>query len=103
MPFHATVLHPDASGDIDIKLRDLLGWATEDPKKRLLHRQLRLIGMAASVSQGGRLVRLTRYTITCCAADASPFSAEVSLPADSFVPGKGSWVEITGSWDGRLT
>ncbi len=33
VPFHATVLHPDASGDIDIKLRDLLGWATDDPQE----------------------------------------------------------------------
>ena len=67
------------------------------------HRQLRLIGMAASVTEGGRLVRLTRFTITCCAADASPFSAEVSLPADSDAPTKGGWIEITGRWDGHLT
>lgn len=103
VPFHATALHPDGQGVITMKLRDLLGWTTEDPHKRLLNHPVRLVGMAASVTHDGRLVRLTRFTITCCAADATPFSADVTLPADSLVPSKGGWLEVVGSWNGRHT
>ena len=102
VPFHATALHSD-SGVVTMKLRDLLGWTTEDHSKRLLGRQLRLVGMAAKVTHSGRLVRLTRFTITCCAADATPFSADVTLPADSLVPPRGGWIEVVGSWNGRHT
>lgn len=103
VPFHATTLHPDGGGVITMKLRDLLGWTTEDHRKRLLGRQVRLVGMAAKVTHNGRLVRLTRFTITCCAADATPFSADITLPADSLVPPKGGWIEVVGSWNGHHT
>jgi uncharacterized repeat protein (TIGR03943 family) len=99
--FHPAPLPADRSAIISLKLRDLLGWTTADPNKLLLHRPLRLIGMAARVTDNGRLVRLTRYTITCCAADAEPFSADITLPADSLVPAKGGWIEIVGMWNGQ--
>jgi uncharacterized repeat protein (TIGR03943 family) len=97
--FQPATLQPDASGIVTMKLRDLTGWTQQNPK-RLLHRRVRVLGVVSSVSDGGRRVRLSRFTITCCAADATPFSADVMLGEGTATPPKGSWLEVVGTWNG---
>ena len=103
MPFHPTALRADAAGVVTLTLRDLTGWTTQDRSRRLLHRRIRVVGMVASISDSEREVLVSRYTITCCAADAIPFSAQARLTADTTAAGKGMWVLIVGTWNGGRT
>ncbi|MDH6576334.1 TIGR03943 family protein [Kitasatospora sp. MAP5-34] len=72
-------------------------WDTARP---LAGRRVKLLGFATPKSGGGWYV--TRLVISCCAADAMTYKAEIRGAA---APPAGSWVEVTGVWqpDGQST
>lgn len=51
-------------------------------------------------------VELTRFYVSCCAADAIPYSAWVRLPEQMDVPPEDTWLQVNGTLaqrDGRWT
>ncbi|RAG84089.1 TIGR03943 family protein [Streptacidiphilus pinicola] len=89
-----------AAGDpLTLPIADFVVRAVWDPQGSLRGRHVRLTGFAMPKPGGGWY--LTRLTITCCAADAVTYRVDVRGLAT--VPSRGTWVEVTGTWqpDGR--
>lgn len=58
--------------------------------------RVRLVGFVAGGSNGDLL--LTRFYVSCCAADAIPYSATVVLaPTERAAAGVDSWLEVWGT------
>jgi uncharacterized repeat protein (TIGR03943 family) len=57
---------------------------------------LRMVGFASPDPGRPSSFLLTRFVLTCCAADASPVQVEVE-GADP-MPAADQWVEVTGTW-----
>lgn len=61
---------------------------------------VRLIGFVVAADAGGVDYLLTRFTMSCCAADALPLQVAVSgAPA---VPAVEEWVAVEGTWSGDM-
>lgn len=98
----ATVAKPASSGfpalpagdPLRLPIADFVVRAVWDPQGSLRGRHVRLTGFAMPKPGGGWY--LTRLTITCCAADAVTYRVDVR--GAGTVPRRGSWVEVTGSW-----
>jgi uncharacterized repeat protein (TIGR03943 family) len=63
-------------------------------------RRIELTGFVAE-DDGSEGVRLARYGIACCAADAQ--AAVVRVVADGQQPARDQWVQVTGSYRTRQT
>jgi uncharacterized repeat protein (TIGR03943 family) len=94
-------LAPGPDGVADLTVTNFLRRALFDERRSLDGARVRLVGLVApdpSItpgSPGG--FRLTRFVLTCCAADARPMQVAVrSLPAT--VPPTDAWVEVVGTW-----
>nr|WP_246210941.1 TIGR03943 family protein [Phytoactinopolyspora alkaliphila] len=83
-------------GAVDLALREYVSRALYDPGRSLDGVPVRLVGFATPDDDGG--YRLSRFTVNCCAADATAFSVEVvgdaARPPDT-------WLEVTGRWEQR--
>jgi uncharacterized repeat protein (TIGR03943 family) len=53
-------------------------------------------GFVSKVRGDGETVELSRFLASCCAADAMPYSVDVSLPAGTAGLRKNQWLEIRG-------
>jgi uncharacterized repeat protein (TIGR03943 family) len=79
---------------VRVTIQDFLVRSEYDPGLSLAERELELIGFV-TVSKGGDWF-LTRFTMGCCAADASAYRLRVvGAPA----PPAEDWVRLTGTWD----
>jgi uncharacterized repeat protein (TIGR03943 family) len=79
-------------GLVDIVLRSL--WGAGDS---LRGRVLQTVGFVSHVAPGSFV--LTRFVITCCAADAQPYDVEVRWRGPP--PQRGAWVEVSARFVGR--
>jgi uncharacterized repeat protein (TIGR03943 family) len=61
---------------------------------------LRLIGFAAEEPEVAGTYRLTRFMITCCAADAYPL--QVIVEGSVELPPNDQWLEVEGVWVGEM-
>jgi uncharacterized repeat protein (TIGR03943 family) len=57
---------------------------------------VRLIGFAAPVAAGDGFL-LTRFVLTCCAADARPVRVAVRGAGPPW-PAPDTWLEVVGTW-----
>ena len=58
---------------------------------------VRLVGFVThdpNAPEGG--FALTRFYVSCCAADALPFSVRIRPPADVVDPQENDWLEVSG-------
>jgi uncharacterized repeat protein (TIGR03943 family) len=93
-PDTATGFPPLPAGDpLPLKLSEFDVRAAWDTAKPLLGRRVSLLGFVTPKSGGGWYV--TRMVISCCAADAVTYKAEVR---GAPMPAAGSWVTVTGVW-----
>ncbi|MGQ0679508.1 MAG: TIGR03943 family putative permease subunit [Actinomycetota bacterium] len=83
----------------EMSLLDFLEITYYDETQALAGIPVRLVGFAMP---GQGLARdrflLSRFMISCCAADAQLMQAAVIDPKE-ISPGKDVWVEVTGTWD----
>src|SRR5437773_1076861 len=70
-------LPPPDHGAVDVKIADFIGRVDNDPKS-LTNVPVRIVGFVADDAKhpGGFL--LTRFWLTCCAADAFPVQLRVT-------------------------
>jgi uncharacterized repeat protein (TIGR03943 family) len=96
----ATSLARLADYDGEIRLYELAGaafnpeWAAERGIEAGL--KVKFDGFVSRVRDDGS-IELSRFMASCCAADAVPYSIDVSLPAGGAGVEKNQWLEIRGS------
>lgn len=83
-------------GAVPLTLREYTFRALYDQTESLDGVRVRLLGFVTPATEGG--YRLTRFTLNCCAADATALSVEVrgdgGRQADT-------WLEVDGFWQAR--
>ncbi|GAA1984736.1 TIGR03943 family protein [Kitasatospora viridis] len=93
-PDSAAGFPPLPAGDpLPLPLAEFDVRAAWDPAKPLAGRRVRLLGFVTPKAGGGWFV--TRLVISCCAADAMTYKAEVR---GAPMPPANSWVSVTGTW-----
>jgi putative membrane protein len=83
-------------GPVDLSLKDFVGRATYGQGRSLAGAPVRLTGFVTTDARGGGFL-LTRFIVTCCAADARPLRVAIRGLAPPW-PASGTWLEITGTW-----
>jgi uncharacterized repeat protein (TIGR03943 family) len=93
-PDTAAGFPPLPAGDpLSLPLSEFEVRADWDTAKPLLGRRVKLLGFVTPKSGGGWYV--TRLVISCCAADAVTYKAEIR---GAQMPPANSWVTVTGVW-----
>ena len=89
-------LPPPTGGAVDLPLTEFVGRATYDQGRSLRGVPVRLVGFATTDARGDGFL-LTRFVLSCCAADARPIRVAIrggELPR----PAPDTWLEVTGTW-----
>lgn len=81
-------------GPVDLSLKDFVGRAVYDQGQSLHGRAVRLDGFVTPDVHGDGFL-LTRFVVTCCAADARPIRVTVRGVAP---PAADTWLQVTGTW-----
>jgi uncharacterized repeat protein (TIGR03943 family) len=84
-------------GAAEMTLGGFVTLAVYDPARRLEDQAVRLTGFISSSDEPDGGVRLTRFALSCCAADASATSVALhglAVPP----PPDDTWVTIEGTW-----
>lgn len=82
-------------GAVPLSLVDFMSRAHYDEQQSLEDVRVRLTGFVSDTTGDG--FRLTRFTISCCAADARPVHVRVVGTSDTD-PATDSWLEVEGTW-----
>lgn len=88
-------LPPAREGAVDLGLRDFVTRASQDPQRSLDGLPVRVIGFVGPAGSGDGYL-LSRFTVACCAADATAYTTRV---VDDTRRDADTWVEIVGRWD----
>lgn len=83
-------------GPIDLTVKEFVGRARADRGRFLQGAPVRLIGFVTPDSRGGGFL-LTRFVVTCCAADARPIRVAVRGVSPPW-PAADTWLAVTGQW-----
>ena len=83
-------------GPVDLTLKEFVGRAVYDRGRSLQATPVRLTGFVTPQAGGGGFL-LTRFIVTCCAADARPLRVAVHGLAPPW-PAADTWLEVTGAW-----
>jgi uncharacterized repeat protein (TIGR03943 family) len=90
-------LPPAVDGAVDTTIADINQHGLYDPHQYMNRKRLRVDGFVASDADGpGGTFLLTRFVLSCCAADAYPVSIRVSGIEN--VPRHDTWLRIEGYW-----
>ena len=88
-----------ASGAIESDLSDLLVRVYYGPEE-VQGKTVRLVGFVVAEPEIEDAYRLTRFTISCCAADAS--SLQVIVRGVPDVPPENQWLAVEAIWHGEV-
>jgi uncharacterized repeat protein (TIGR03943 family) len=84
-------------GAVDMTLSEFVSYALYDTERRLEGKTVRLTGFVTSPSGPDDRLLLTRFALSCCAADAWATSVRLrSLPVAA--PPDDTWVTVEGTW-----
>jgi uncharacterized repeat protein (TIGR03943 family) len=83
-------------GPVDLSLKEFVGRAIYDEGRSVRGAPVRLVGFVTPDARGGGFL-LTRFVVTCCAADARPLRVAIRGLAPPW-PAADTWLEITGTW-----
>jgi uncharacterized repeat protein (TIGR03943 family) len=84
-------------GAVELTLGGFVTLALDDPDRRLEDQVVRLTGFVTSPDDAGGGVRLTRFALSCCAADA--FATSVALHGLTVPPPPDdTWMTVEGTW-----
>jgi uncharacterized repeat protein (TIGR03943 family) len=88
-----------AGGAVDLTVTEYVFRALYDEDRSLEGGPVRLSGFVTSTEPGAEPdYRLTRFTLNCCAADATAISVEV---VGDQPRAEDTWLEIVGQWEPR--
>lgn len=88
-------LPPAREGAVDLGMRDFVTRALQDPDRSLDGVPVRVAGFVVP-DESGEGYLLSRFTVACCAADATAYTARVVGDGDRTAD---TWVEVTGRWE----
>lgn len=83
-------------GPVDLTLKNFVGRAVYDQGRSLRGTPVRLQGFVTPQARGDGFL-LTRFIVTCCAADARPLRVAIRGLNPPW-PAPDTWLEITGTW-----
>jgi uncharacterized repeat protein (TIGR03943 family) len=83
-------------GPVDLSLKEFVGRAVYQQGRSLRGVPVRLVGFATPDARGEGFL-LTRFVLTCCAADARPLRVAIRGLAPPW-PATDTWLEVTGTW-----
>jgi len=83
-------------GPVDLSLKEFVGRAVYDQGRSVRGRPVRLEGFVTPDARGGGFL-LTRFIVTCCAADARALRVAVRGLAPPW-PVPDTWLAVTGTW-----
>jgi uncharacterized repeat protein (TIGR03943 family) len=86
-------------GAVDMWMGEFL-YYTERRPSEVRGEVVRLVGFAAPEPEVPGAFRLTRFAITCCAADALPL--QVVVIGSPSVPASDQWLVVEASWGGEI-
>ena len=86
----------DRGGPVDLSLKEFVGRAVYDQGRSLRGAPVRLQGFVTPDSRGAGFL-LTRFIVTCCAADARPLRVAIRGLAPPW-PAADTWLAVTGTW-----
>jgi uncharacterized repeat protein (TIGR03943 family) len=89
-------LPPPTAGAVDLPLTEFVGRAVSDQGRSLRGVPVRLVGFATTDARGQGFL-LTRFVVSCCAADARPIRAAIRGGEPPW-PAPDTWWEVTGTW-----
>lgn len=92
-------LPPARDGAVDLTFQESIIRMFYDKEDTLAGTPIRLVGFAVPDDESGSRWRLTRFTVGCCAADASPLQVVVDDPE---VPATDTWLEAVVTWGGTF-
>lgn len=84
------------SGAVPLPVKDFVQRALYDEDRSLDGATVRLVGFVSAAGTGS--YEISRFSLSCCAADALP--ARVQVLGDAEQRDTDVWVEITGVWSG---
>jgi uncharacterized repeat protein (TIGR03943 family) len=83
-------------GPVDLSLKDFVGRAVYGQGRTLRGIAVRIEGFITPDARGGGIL-LTRFIVTCCAADARPLRVALRGLTPPW-PAADTWIEVTGTW-----
>ena len=86
-------------GAVDMWFGEFLFYAFNRPDS-VVGKTVRLVGFSAPEPDVPGAFRLTRFVITCCAADALPM--QVILRTGDAIPGDDRWFVVEAEWGGEM-
>jgi uncharacterized repeat protein (TIGR03943 family) len=84
------------AGAVDLPLTEFVGRAVYGQGRSLRGVPVRLVGFATRDARGDGFL-LTRFVISCCAADARPVRVAIRGSEPPW-PATDTWLEVTGTW-----
>jgi uncharacterized repeat protein (TIGR03943 family) len=84
------------AGAVDLPLTEFVGRVVYGQGRSLHGVPVRLVGFATRDARGDAFL-LTRFVISCCAADARPVRVAIRGGEPPW-PSPDSWLEVTGTW-----
>lgn len=84
------------NGAVDLPLTEFVGRARYGQGRSLDGIPVRLVGFATTDARGDGFL-LTRFVISCCAADARPVRVAIRGGQPPW-PAPDTWLEVTGTW-----
>lgn len=92
-------LAPPVRGAVPMTLFDFVTRADYDRNQSLASVRVRLVGFVAPGERGDQGYRLTRFVISCCAADAA--AVQLVVRDDDRQWHRDQWLEVEGQWQRR--
>jgi len=89
-------LQAATNGAVDLSLTEFVGRARYGQGQSLEGVPVRLIGFSTTDARGDGFL-LTRFVISCCAADARPVRVAIRGGQPPW-PAPDTWLEVTGTW-----
>lgn len=91
---------PEPSTAFPISLFDLVSYSIFLPEE-VMDEPLEIVGFVAAEPDIPGAFRLTRYLISCCAADSFPL--QVALVGATDIPDQDQWLVVEAIWHGDVT
>jgi uncharacterized repeat protein (TIGR03943 family) len=88
------------NGAVDMKLADFIDRAFFDRSSEFESATVRLVGFVTPAKDEATAdgFRLTRFVLSCCAADGRPIYVSIRGLQPGNIPAPDTWVQVTGKW-----
>lgn len=90
-------LQPPVNGAVDLTFSEFVFRALYDPERSLEGQRVRLVGFVSATETAAGDYEVSRFIISCCAADGQAITVAVADPQPP--PPVDTWLELEGIWE----